>query len=185
MHSHNSESRCLPEIIIQGPRIYLRNVCLQDVTDAYQRWMNDAEVNRFLETRFSPQSKQDIASYVQTMTADPDSVFLAIIVQATHKHIGNLKIGPINRFHQFAELSLVIGEKAYWRSGYGTEAISLACDYAFKVLKLHKLVAGFYADNIGSIKAFEKNGFSREGLRPRHRFYRGAYVDEVLMGRLG
>lgn len=184
MHPPEKESKVSQKIIIQGPRIYLRKVCLDDVTDAYHSWMNDTDVNRFLETRFSPQSKQDIELYVQATTADPDSLFLAIIVAAAHQHIGNIKIGPINRSHQFADLSLIIGEKTYWRSGYGTEAISLACNYAFKVLRLHKLSAGFYADNIGSIKAFKNNGFTEEGLRKNHRFYQGVYVDEVLMGRV-
>ena len=80
-------------------------------------------------------------------------------------------------------MSLFIGEKAIWGKGYATEAIALASEYAFNGLNLHKLSAGFYAANIGSIKAFQKNGFIQEGLRKNHRIYQGAYVDEVLMGK--
>ena len=66
--------------LVSGKRIYLREVRLADVTDAYCRWMNDPEINRFMETRFFNQSREAIESYVMETAADPDSVFLAIVV---------------------------------------------------------------------------------------------------------
>lgn len=168
--------------ILKGERIYLRKVRFSDVTDQYHRWMNDPEVNRYLETRFSHQSREKIESYVRTMETDPDSVFLAIVLKNKDTHIGNIKIGPMNWSHRFADISLFIGEKGCWGKGYGTEAIDLVVTYAFNALNLHKVTAGFYADNIGSIKAFRKAGFKEEGRRKNHRFCQGRYVDEVLMG---
>jgi len=167
---------------IEGERIYLRAVCATDVNERYHRWMNDPHVGQFLETRFSPSSLESIAAYVRRMTEDPDIRFLAIVLKEGDLHIGNIKIGPIDWIHRFADVSLIIGEKACWGKGLGTEAIQLMVGYAFEVLNLRKLTAGAYVGNVGSIRAFEKADFVGEGLRRKQRFSAGTYTDEVLLG---
>lgn len=167
---------------IEGNRLYLREVRQSDVNDAYYRWLNDPEVNQYSEIRYYPCSEDMIRSYVREMTDDPNSVFMAMIHKKTNTHIGNIKIGHINWLHRFADMSLIIGEKGFWKRGYGTDAINLAVEYAFNTLNLRRLTAGIYANNIGSVKAFKKAGFLEEGLQKEHRFCRGAYVDEVLLG---
>ena len=180
----NKNSNMSSKPFLEGKHIYLREVRLSDVSDHYYRWMNDPQVGQFLETRFFPQSHEDITSYVRTMANDPNTVFLAIVLKKNNLHIGNIKIGPVNRFHDFADISLIIGEKTLWGKGYATEAIQLATTYSFNTLNLHKVTAGFYGNNTASIKAFKKVGFVEEGRRKNHRFYQGSYVDEVLMGKL-
>jgi len=167
---------------IEGDRIYLREVRLSDVNEEYYNWLNDNEVSQFLETKFFPQSIKAIEEYVSSMIGSQESVFLAIVVKENNKHIGNIKIGPINWIHRFADIALVIGDKESWGKGYGTEAIKLVVDYAFNKLNLHRLNAGIYANNIGSIKAFEKAGFKDEGTRKNMRFFNGKYIDEKLYG---
>jgi RimJ/RimL family protein N-acetyltransferase len=166
---------------IQGDRIYLREVRLSDVNENYYRWMNDPDVIDFLEVRFFPNSIERIESYVRTMEEDPDSLFMAIILKENDEHMGNIKLGPINWIHRFADLSLFIGEKKFWGKGYAPEAIGLAVDHAFNTLNLQKVTAGVYANNMGSLRAFKKAKFLKEGLRKHHRFYRGHYVDEVCL----
>lgn len=169
---------------VEGERIYLREVRFSDVSDNYYHWLNDPEVSQYLETRFIPHSHERIKSYVKQMEEDLNSVFLAIIEKGKDIHMGNIKIGPINWFHRFADISLVIGEKKCWGKGYGTDAIELLIDYVFNTLNLNKINAGIYAGNVASIKAFKKAGFIEEGLRKKQRFYKGEYVDEVLMGKI-
>ncbi len=144
MKAHNSEFKPF----LEGERVYLREVRSADVTERYYQWMNDPEIGSYLETRFIPHSQERIETYVKQMETDPDSVFMAIIAKDKDRHIGNIKIGPINWFHRLADISLVIGDKAYWGKRYGTEAIGLVVDYAFKTLNLHKITAGIYANNI-------------------------------------
>lgn len=169
---------------LERVRVYLREVRLSDVNERYYQWMNDPEINRYLETRFIPQSWQQIEDYVRKMEEDPNSVFWAIVAKDQNRHIGNVKIGPINWYHRFADISLFIGDKSYWGKGYGTETIKVAVEYGFRTLNLHKITAGIYANNIGSIKAFKKADFMEEGLRKKHRFCDGKYVDEVLLCKI-
>jgi RimJ/RimL family protein N-acetyltransferase len=144
--------------------------------------MNDPEITSFLESRFFPISVESLRQYVADRQKDRDSVFLAIVDKKQDLHIGNVKLGPIDWIHRRAEIGILVGEKTLWGRGYATETIKLVVNYAFRVLDLHKVTAGCYENNLGSQKAFEKAGFQVEGVRRRHSFWEGQYVDVVLLG---
>ena len=167
---------------IKGSKIYLREVRESDVNENYYRWMNDYEITRFLEVRYVPHSLARIAAYVRSLDGGRDEIFLAICDQENDRHIGNIKLGPINWIHGFGDISLLIGEKGYWGKGIAAEAISLMSAYAFSVLNLNKVKAGCYSDNKGSEKAFIKAGFSREGILKNQWRMEGGYQDEILLG---
>ncbi len=169
---------------LSGQHVYLREVRISDVTESYYRWMNDSQITQFLESRFYPNPAEKLSEYIQSQKADPNSVFLAIVLKENHRHIGNIKLGPINWIHRFADVGIIIGEKDCWGKGYASEAISIVADYAFDVLNLHRLSAGCYKMNQGSVKAFEKAGFNIEGVRKSHFYFQGEYVDDILMARL-
>jgi len=148
---------------LENENIYLRNVCLKDVNDSYYQWLNDPQVNQFLETRFVVQSKAKIAEFVTSKDGNANEILLAICDKEHDLHIGNIKLGPINWYHRRAEISLLIGNKDYWGKGIATQAIELISLFAFQTLNLNKLMAGAYKNNIGSIKAFQKCGYKIEG----------------------
>lgn len=169
-------------LFIEGKNICLREIQISDVKKNYYNWMRDPEVNQYLESRFEKWSVRRLKNYVKETKINRDNFFWAIILKETGRHIGNIKLGPINRKHGFADLGIIIGEKPYWGKGFATEAITLVVDYAFGKLKLNKLTAGAYANNIGSIKAFKNAGFLTEGIRKRQYLYNKKYVDGVLLG---
>jgi RimJ/RimL family protein N-acetyltransferase len=169
---------------IEGKLIYLREVKISDCNEVYYRWMNDPDVTAYTESRFYPHSLEDLSEYVANINKDKNNVFLAIVLRKDNRHIGNIKIGPINWIHRFADVALIIGEKKCWGKGYATEAIRLVSDYAFNKLNLHKLTSGCYDVNKGSAKCFQKAGFYIEGQRKSQYFCNGAYVDAILLGML-
>ena len=171
-------------MFLEGTSIYLREVRESDIglTSNYYKWITDLKVTKYLETRFYPQSVEKIAEYVREQNSNHNTVFLAIILKEnTQHHIGNIKL-VINWIHQYAEISLVIS-KDYWNKGIGTEAIKLASAYALNVLGLHKLIAGAYSENIGSIKAFQKAGFKIEGEIKEMYYSEGKRTGRILLGR--
>lgn len=169
---------------IEGARILLRSVAVSDVDGPYHRWMNDPEVTRFLEARFSSNDKRSMKKFVQDALKNPDALFLAIVLKDGNRHIGNIKLGPINRHHGCGDVGIIIGEKDCWGKGYATEALKLLSDYAFGTLKLHKLTAGCYANNAGSEKAFLAAGFVQEGVRKSQCLCDGKYVDALIFGKV-
>lgn len=172
------------ELLLTGPRLHLRPVRPADADGPYLRWLNDPNVMRFLETRFATHTAEGLRNYIEQTTATPDNVFLAIVLRTDGRHIGNLKLGPINRVHQLGDIGLLIGEPDCWGKGYATEAIGLLASHAFEALRLHKLTASCYANNAGSARAFQKAGFTVEAVRPQHFLCEGKWVDAVLLGRI-
>ena len=167
---------------IDGKRIYLREIRQDDVTETYYSWMNDPQVTQYTESHDCPNSMESLKKYVEEKQENKKEVFLAIIVKKNNNHIGNIKLGSINWTHRIGDIGILIGEKDYWGKGYATEAIGLIAEYAFAVLGLHKLTAGSISLNEGSVKAFKKNNFEIEGVRKKHAFINGTYVDAILLG---
>jgi ribosomal-protein-alanine N-acetyltransferase len=169
-------------MLIEGARVALRHVTEADVTSEYVRWMNDPEVGAFLETRFTSHSADDVRRYVKTQREAADAELLAIIRRADQRHVGNLRIGAIDRHHHNATIALVIGDKSAWGHGLGSEAIALATQYAFSALGLLKLTARCYSTNAASIRAFEKAGWQHEGRQASQFESAGRRVDGVWLG---
>lgn len=172
----------MPNRILTGKRVYLRKVLASDVNENYLRWMTDPETTQYLESRFYKHTIKSLRQYVLARQKDKGSIFLAIVLKKDNRHIGNIKLGPIDKNHKIADIGILIGEKDCWGKGYAKEAIGLIIRYAFNMLGLHKLTAGCYAPNKGSFKAFRAQGFIQEGLRKSHCYYRGRYVDDILLG---
>lgn len=153
---------------ITGKNIILRTLELADCQEYYINWLNDNETNQYLESRWSKHDISSVKNFVASINNSEHSYIFAII-QGT-KHIGNIKIGPIDYLYKFADIGYLIGEKSCWGKGYATEAIGLILEFAFETLKLHRVEAGAYEQNIGSQKALLKNGFIQEGVFRKRKF---------------
>ena len=168
--------------ILENEVIYLREIKFSDVNQNYHRWMNNPQIIQFTESRFSRWTINKLKNYVQDIKHNPDYLFLAIVLKKNDKHIGNIKLGPINKFHKSADIGIMIGEESFWGKGIALQAIRLLVDYAFNKLGIHKITAGVYSNNIGSIKAFKRAGFIIEGRRKKQCLFNEEYTDIVLLG---
>jgi RimJ/RimL family protein N-acetyltransferase len=168
--------------MLTTPRLLLRAHEPVDLNGIYLSWLNDPAVNRYLETRFLPQTMEALEAYWQAHRDDPDSPWFAICLQTDGRHIGNIKLGPIHWLHRRADLSLFIGDRSCWGQGYASEAIAAVRDWSFIQLDLQKLNAGIYAGNAGSRRAFEKSGFRLEGTLLAEVVSDGERLDVWKMG---
>jgi ribosomal-protein-alanine N-acetyltransferase len=162
-------------------RIKLTHLSAEFVSDRYVDWMNDYEIVKYTESRFAEHTSQSIEQFVNITENDINTVAWAITVDS--QHIGNIKFGPVDWHHSYADIGLIVGSKEHWGLGYGTESIKLVGNWAFTTLQLHKLTAGFYDGNAGSMRAFEKAGFSNEVRQSSHYHFEGEYIDRLTMAR--
>ena len=153
---------------------------IDKVTDDYERWINDPEVTKYMETaRNMVLTRSELERWLEKTNKDPNMRYWGIFLD--NRQIGTIKLG-INWIHSHSDVGIMIGDKSEWGKGFASEAIRLVKDYAFNVLGLHRLFAGIYEDNIGSIKAFENNGFIKEGCLKEHRFFEGKFINQYLYG---
>jgi ribosomal-protein-alanine N-acetyltransferase len=167
---------------LQGPRLQLRCLRDEDVTARYVAWLNDPEVNRYLELRFQTHALAPTREFVRTVNATGDNLLLGMFIDGGARHIGNIKLGPINPHHHRADIGLLIGDRGAWGQGYATEAIALVTAHGFNRLKLGKLTAGCYGGNQGSVKAFQRAGYTLEAVLPRHWHTAEGIQDGLLLG---
>lgn len=167
-----------------GNLIFLREIALSDVTDRYLAWMNDASVNKYLESRFGVHTLDSLESFVRGRIKSDNEWMFAICVKESGLHIGNIKLGPVNAHHGFGDIGLLVGESDWQGQGVATEAIGLVADFAFNVLGLRRLAAGMYSENKGSFRAFQKCGFSLEGTMREMYRSEGQFQDGYRMGLL-
>lgn len=151
------------------------------VTESYVGWLNDREVMRYLESRFDRHDLASTVAYVAAMRASPDVLMLGIRSDEIGRHVGNIKLGPLDRRHGLGEVGLMIGDRHAWGRGIAAHAIGILAAIGAKQLGLRKLTAGCYASNGGSVRAFEKAGFEVEGTRRNHFLLDGRGEDLVLL----
>jgi RimJ/RimL family protein N-acetyltransferase len=116
------------------------------------------------------------------MNATPDSLLCGIFLREDLRHIGNIKIGPVETRHARSEIGYLIGDREAWGQGYASEAISEICRYGFEELELAKITAGVYENNTSSAKALLKAGFMHEGTILSHVVYEGKRIASVIYG---
>lgn len=170
---------------IHGTNLVLH--CLEErhASDTYLSWMLDPEVNQYLESRHLTPTVEDLRSYINEMRDSTHSYLFGIFTANDGVHRGNIKLGPISEPHNSAVIGIIIGDKSVWGKGYASEAIGMLTEWAFLDLGLEKLWAGAYAVNQGSVRAFEHNEYTIEGLQRRHvNLPSGERGDVVLLGRL-
>jgi diamine N-acetyltransferase len=166
---------------ILGKRLRLRAIERSDIP-TFVRWLNDPEVIKHL-LLYLPISQVQEERWFEAQLEDQNRRILGIET-LDGKLIGNIALEDINWKDRNAELGIVIGEKEYWGTGYGTEAIITLLDFAFSQMNLHRVYLRVFEDNQRALHCYEKCGFKPEGrLREAH-FGDGKYSDELVMGIL-
>ena len=172
------------DIVIQGKNVFLRNILLADCTEKYVNWLNNSEINEYLESRLIVQTVESVRAFVSNIIDSNDTYLFAILCKENNEHIGNVKIGPIHSIYKHAFTGYLIGEKEYWGKGIASEAVYLSTKFCFDILNLHKVNAGVIAPNVGSIKVLEKLGFKKEGCIRDDVLLENKYFDVYKFGVL-
>jgi len=171
---------------IIGRRVMLRTLVASDATAAYMGWLSDPEILRFLEVRFNPpRSLSDLAAYVEQVHRSPAELLLAVCLLDGGAHVGNIKLGPIDRNHRRGDIGFFIGDRSQWGKGLASDAIKQLSDHALVQMGIDKVTAGCYESNEGSRRALTRAGFFEEARLSAHWIsHDGRREDGLLFGKL-
>jgi RimJ/RimL family protein N-acetyltransferase len=81
--------------------------------------------------------------------------------------IGVFVLAQIDAYNRTAEIGAGIGDPAYWGGGFGSDAMLLLTEYAFRWLDLRRLWLTTLGSNVRAQRQVQKCGFKLEGSRHR------------------
>mgnify|MGYP001560830380 CR=1 FL=1 len=165
--------------IVDGDRVYLKTMNKENATQDYCDWLNDPEVNKYLETRKA--TTRDLRDYIKSKLESDNCIFFGIFFKENNKHIGTVKLEPIEWEKKEATFGIMIGDKNYWRMGLGAEATKLTIKFAFEQLFLNEIDLGVISENKPAIRAYKKAGFKVTGIKKKAINHDGKLFDDIIM----
>ena len=166
-------------IKINGNRIFLRTLKINNANKEYCRWLNDTQVNFYLGTKRA--TIAGLKKYIKEKNKSSNALLFGIFLKKNQKHIGNIKLEPID-FKEFkTTVGIIIGNKDYWGKGLAPEAIELLTDFAFRKLKIKEVNLGVISENKRAIKAYKKAGFKISGINKKSVCYGKKIYDNLIM----
>lgn len=161
-------------------RLYYKPLSLEHCSKDYVSWLNNPEVYRYLETGGN-YTIDKLKDYLNKVIEKKDMLFWGIHLKENTKHIGNIKIDPVNKRHGVGEYGIMMGDVEEWGKGYAKEASRTVLSYCFGNLKLRKITLGVVEDNEIALNLYKSLGFEIEGIYKKHGFYDGKLSNIVRM----
>jgi len=173
-------------MMLQGTKVDLRFLEPDDAEALLELHRNNREFFRqFITTREKSfytmeQQVKQIEKSKENRERDQHYVF-GIFAKESKRLIGQIALtevlrGPLQ--------SCFIGyflDQEWNGKGCMSEAVQLVVEYAFQVLKLHRIEAGVMPHNIGSIRVLEKAGFQKEGIARKNVHINGRWEDHQVL----
>jgi diamine N-acetyltransferase len=164
--------------MILGEKIRLRAVERDDLP-RFTRWLNDPDVLQGLSL-FAPIGlEHEEAWFAENLRQPPEGRGMAIDlrVRGGWEHIGAAGLHQIDQRCRIAEFGIHIGEKKHWNKGVGTDATRTIVRHGFETLNLNRIWLRVFEYNRRAQRAYEKVGFTREGVQREGHYYQGRYWD--------
>ena len=179
---------------IENEKIIIRQ--MQDEMHDYQlmaKWLTDDKVLEFYEGRDNASPLEIIIETYKPQVVGDDPVIPCLV------YYEELPIGYIqycllddlsendrqtycmDETNNVYAIDLFIGETNYWSKGIGTKILSTLVKYLFAELQAEKIVIDPHVTNTRAIRCYEKCGFEKVKILPKHELHEGEYQDSWLM----
>jgi diamine N-acetyltransferase len=171
-----------PDIVLTGAKVALGPL-RRDLAAQQARWLNSAEVRYgLLHTGLATQESEEkwIDDNVKEgAEREPTTAGFMIYDLTDMAAVGNATLFGINHANGTAKYGILLGERR--GLGLGTEATWLVTGWAFEALSLHNVMLELIDWNVGALRAYERAGFRRIGVRRGAVMSRGVRCDEIFM----
>ena len=169
-----------PILNIVGEKVALGPM-RRDLIHLYLRWINDFEVVRFLGAAMRPTSLEAEETWYSGVSKGERGSYFTIYEKSQLRAIGTASLANIKHAHRTAEFGIMIGDKACWGRGYGTEVTRLMLEYGFTCLGLHNISLSVQETNERGIRAYQRAGFRIAGRIRQSLRLGGRAIDTILM----
>lgn len=153
------ENKELPLVNEEGEKVRVREKRVEDIRNEYT-WRVDPELSRLDATRPMTMSYEDFFRYSKEEMQFPNYRSKRLAVETLEGvHIGNIMYYDLNMQNSQAELGIMIGDKGYWSSGYGTDTVNTLLRHLFIILELDRVYLHTLSWNYRAQASFAKSGF--------------------------
>ena len=153
------ENKELPLVNEEGEKVRVREKRVEDIRNEYM-WRVDPELSRLDATRPMTMSYEDFFRYSKEEMQFPNYRAKRLAVETLEGvHIGNIMYYDLNMQNSQAELGIMIGDKGYWSSGYGTDTVNTLVRHLFTILELDRVYLHTLSWNYRAQASFAKSGF--------------------------
>jgi len=153
------ENKELPLVNEEGEKVRIREKRVEDIRNEYS-WRVDPELSRLDATRPMTMSYEDFFRYSKEEMQFPNYRSKRLAVETLEGvHIGNIMYYDLNMQNSQAELGIMIGDKDYWSSGYGTDTVNTLLRHLFTILELDRVYLHTLSWNYRAQASFAKSGF--------------------------
>ena len=147
-------------IYIEGRNISLESIASIQITEKYLGWLQDKEVNRFLEVAKDEISFEKVITYINTLRKRENCDLLAITSNHDARHLGNVSITEMSEETGHATYGIMVGETSHPLSNIaGSEATLLIIDYLFSHEFVCQIREGAHIENKRAGSLLTKIGF--------------------------
>ena len=150
----------------------------------FQRWSLDPETRRLQAGNRAPFSTDEAHAFTQRLVRGNDDGHVARMIEVEGRTVGNTWLANIDRDNASATLGIVMGESSSRGQGVGTEVLRQMIEMGFEGLHLERIELWVLAENARAIRAYERVGFRREGVRRGHIRWGDERLDTILMAVL-
>ena len=172
--------------IIQTRSTIVKPITENEITDNYVSWLNDTEINKFLEVRHTKQTKDKVVNYINSLRKRNNCDMFAIFDVETDIHIGNLTITSFDtNSNGSIDFGIMIADKTSRNVGIGAEVLIAFIDFIFSHEAIDRISGGAASDNFKSCNTLESIGFIKEGvIRKIYPLEKGGKCDFIYYGLL-
>lgn len=165
---------------MSSEHISLREVHESDL-EIFQKYRNNYEDSKNYRT-IKPLTSENQKNYWLNVINNDKHIVFTIIEKLSQKILGEIRASNIDQYKS-AEIGLWIVPE-YRHKGIASEAVQLLLKFVFGRANINRIEAQISSTNIDSIKLFERNGFTKEGILREKTYYDFKYQDVVVMSIL-
>ncbi len=159
--------------VLEGEHIRLAPLTIEHMGE-FVPWLSDPEVIFYMGLHACPTLEMEKEWYERISKSETDMIWGIFLGE---RLIGSTGLHGISWRNRNAMSGNLVGDKAHWGKGYGSEAVALRTRYAFEMLGLEKLKTEVFAENTASRRVLEKVGYQTAGVRRREVFRHGRWHD--------
>ncbi len=164
----------------EGRLVYLRPLDKKTDAPECQRMFSDPQVRAFvdLDLPITPQAEE---KWFDRMAESDHDAPLAVVALEEDDFLGVIGLHNIDWQNGVAISGTILGNKNYWKQGFGTDAKMLQLKYAFLTLGLRKVRAWVVEGNEASLRMLRKCSYELVGCYKKEVFTEGRFRDVFLV----